>query len=74
MMIPEISIPIPFPTFPTYIWPIPSKPNIPPINAMSAAVPGLLYGSWSTIDVLDAVYVVWRRSIPHLGHFLISWS
>ena len=37
MMIPEINIPIPLSTFPTYIWPRPSRANIPPINAMSAA-------------------------------------
>ena len=42
MMIPEINIPIPLSTFPTYIWPRPSRATIPPINAMSAAVPGLL--------------------------------
>ena len=51
-MIPETSITIPLPIFPTYIWPIPGKPNTPPINAISAAVPGLLYGSCSTTDLL----------------------
>ena len=45
MMIPDISIPIPLPTFPIYIWPRPGRAKIPPINAISAAVPGLLYGN-----------------------------
>jgi hypothetical protein len=42
MMNPETNIPNPFPIFPTNIWPRSSRANIPPINAMSAAVPGLL--------------------------------
>jgi len=47
---PSINNPIPSPTFPTYIWPIPGKANIPPMNAISAAVPGFLYGNCSIID------------------------
>ena len=55
MMIPETNIPNPFPIFPTNIWPRPSRANIPPINAMTAAVPGLLYGSGSTIGLFCVV-------------------
>jgi len=42
MTMPDINIPIPLPTFPIYIWSRPSRANIPPINAISAAVPGFL--------------------------------
>jgi hypothetical protein len=33
----------------------PGKPNIPPMNAIMAAVPGLLYGNCSTTDGVDSL-------------------
>src|ERR1041385_5661585 len=66
---------IPFLTLPTYICPIPGKPNIPPRKAINAVVPGLLYGNCSTIRGRDSLrlecsckaeYTEW-----HLGHSLV---
>jgi len=39
---PSSNIPIPLPTFPTYMCPIPGKPNIPPRKAIRADIQELL--------------------------------
>ena len=75
MMIPETNIPNPFPIFPRNIWPRPSRTNIPPINAMSAAVPDFvrqLVYNWSILCSRILLVVVGENQFSHFEHFLIS--